>query len=630
MKTIASLLCISCLFAGSSTGLYAAETNQISPSQETAPRAPKQSTLTPTQAEKDARLGWWRDARFGMFIHWGVYSALGGTWQGKPFGGYAEHLQRMARIPIPVYLKEVAGQFNPTGFNADEWARTAKDTGMGYLIITAKHHDGFAMYDSKVSDYNIVKATPFARDPMVELRAACKKYGVKFGFYYSHAYDWGDKDAPGNDWDYQNPGGDKLLCGNDWSKTNPAFLAQARSYVDHKAIPQIQELIKNYDPDIMWFDTPNKLPWDENLRILAAVRQAKPSMVVNGRLVGTGLGDYESTADKPGDFPPQEFPDWEGIPTTNGSYGYNKNDHSHKPPKYFIQLLAKAAARGGNIRLNDGPMGDGKMDPADLAIFQGIGNWWKVNGDSIRGTSATPLAVQVWGESTRKGNDIFLHVFDWPKDGHLVVGGLKGDVKSAALLSDPKSSLKVTRDGLDVILDVPPTAPDAIDSVIKITCEGAPQGDSTRLLSSTQVNVLRALDAKITKGLRYNNGQGTSKVISWKKLDESVTWTVRLNQKTTFKVSVAYECEKPLPAMRLKADGSGVITEAKKGDGGTFQVSLGQQTLNGTALGGGKNLTADLGQVTLDPGNFNIGVVATEITGDELMGLWYLILTPVP
>ncbi|MCX7006324.1 MAG: alpha-L-fucosidase, partial [Kiritimatiellaeota bacterium] len=297
-------------------------------------RAPDIEAMKPTAVERDARLGWWREARFGMFVHWGVYSGLSGTWNGKAYGGYAEHIQRMAKIPCAVYRKEVAGTFNPTEFNADEWIRLAKEAGMGYFVITAKHHDGFAMFNSQASDYNIVKATPFARDPMKELQAACKKYGVHFGFYYSHAFDWGEANGPGNDWDYHH--------GANWWEKFPEFLPQARKYVDEKSIPQLQELIKNYDPDIIWFDTPHKLPPEENLRILAAVRKAKPTLVVNGRLV-RGAGDYDSTCDRPAEFPAHEG-DWEGVPTTNESYGYNQNDRSHKPPAHFIQLLAKSAA----------------------------------------------------------------------------------------------------------------------------------------------------------------------------------------------------------------------------------------------------------------------------------------------
>jgi hypothetical protein len=233
----------------------------------------------------DQRLAWWRDARFGMFLHWGVYSELGGVWDGTPVRGYAEHIQRIRKIPNATYREQAVSKFNPARFNADEWVNLARRAGMRYMIITAKHHDGFAMYDSKVTEYDIVDATPFKRDPLRELRDAAKRRGIRFGFYYSHAFDWGDPEAPGNDWEFDNPGGDRNLYGREWWVNHPQLLAKARRYVDRKAIPQILELIKNYDPDILWFDTPNKLPPEENLRILRTVREAKPTIVVNGRPV---------------------------------------------------------------------------------------------------------------------------------------------------------------------------------------------------------------------------------------------------------------------------------------------------------------------------------------------------------
>lgn len=228
---------------------------------------------------RDTRLAWWKDARFGMFIHWGIYSLPAGEWEGKNTGGYAEHLMRKAKIPRSTYL-ELAHRFDPVKFNADKWVRAAKYAGMRYLIITAKHHDGFAMYNSQVSDYNIVKQTAWKHDPMVDLAAACKKYGLKFGFYYSHAFDWEHPDAPGNDWDYQNPGGDlNLFGGRDWYDQHPELLPKAVNYVDKKAIPQIKELIIKYHPDILWFDTPQKLPLSENIRILKAIRETDPNIV---------------------------------------------------------------------------------------------------------------------------------------------------------------------------------------------------------------------------------------------------------------------------------------------------------------------------------------------------------------
>jgi hypothetical protein len=597
-----------------------------------ATRAPDIEALKPTAAERDARLGWWREARFGMFVHWGVYSGLSGTWNGKAYGGYAEHIQRMAKIPCAVYRKEVAGTFNPSAFNADEWIRLAKEAGMGYFVITAKHHDGFAMFNSQASDYNIVKATPFARDPMKELQAACKKYGVRFGFYYSHAFDWGEANGPGNDWDYQNPGGDKLLHGANWWEKFPEFLPQARKYVDEKSIPQLQELIKNYDPDIIWFDTPHKLPPEENLRILAAVRKAKPTLVVNGRLV-RGAGDYDSTCDRPAEFPVHEG-DWEGVPTTNESYGYNQNDHSHKPPAHFIQLLAKSAARGGNELMNIGPMGTGKMDPADIAILKGIGAWWQRNGESIRGTTRTPLAVQAWGESTRKGNTLYLHVFGWPRDGRLVIGGLKSDTHAVRMMGTARAvPLAIRRlNPLDVIIEgLPKDAPDTADSVIAVECVGEPQTDSARLLATNlAVNTLRGFDAKLEGKLQFGPGKTKDAwVTNWKSKGDAVVWPVRLNTKATFEVELVYDAPKDGKGGKVKeGDADKERAQASKGAGGTYVVRVGAQSVE-KKVRSGANLRDTLGKLTLEPGSFEIRVSAQDITGEELLRLRALTLRPV-
>jgi alpha-L-fucosidase len=562
---------------------------------------------------RDERLAWWREARFGMFVHWGVYSGLGGTWQGRPVKGYAEHIQRMLKIPIPVYREQVAGKFNPTEFNADEWIRAAKEAGMGYFIITAKHHDGFAMYDSQASDYSIVKATPFKRDPMKELHAACQKYGLKFGFYYSHAFDWGDANAPGNDWDYDNPGGDRNLHGGrNWWDTAPELLPKVRQYVNEKAIPQLLELIRNYDPDILWFDTPHKLPDAENLRILKAVRAAKPNIVVNGRLVRNG-GDYASTTDRPAEFAPHEG-DWEGIPTTNESYGYNQNDHSHKPASHFIQLVTKAAARGGNLLMNIGPMGNGKMAPEDLAILHGIGEWWKANSESIRGTTRTPLPVQAWGESTRKGSTLYLHVFNWPKDGTLVVGGLRSDVKSAHTLASSRALPLAIRHSspLDIAIQgLPAQASDKVDSVVVLECEGEPQTDKVRLLASdpTIPNTLRVFDGDLRgQGIRFGPGKARdTDVENWSKLTESIAWPVRLNQEATFEVSADYD------APAASADG-------------TYAVRIATNTLSAT-VEAGERRGVKLGSVNLKSGTFEIQVLPKKINGSELMRLRSVNLT---
>jgi len=558
---------------------------------------------SPPLQTRDERLAWWRDARFGMFVHWGVYSGLGNEFHGRKGGGYAEHIQRVLKIPVAQYREEVAGTFNPSRFDADEWIRRAAQAGMGYFVITAKHHDGFAMWPTKVNTYNIVQATPFRRDPMRELRDACRKYGVKFGFYYSHAFDWGEADAPGNDWDYNNPGGDKLLGGANWWETRPEFLPKARGYVDRKAIPQLRELVAEYQPDILWFDTPHKLPPAENQRILDAVRAMAPGVVVNGRLV-RGAGDYESTADRPAEFSPHEG-DWEGIPTTNESYGWNKFDRSHKPVSHFIRILAKAVARGGNILMNIGPMGDGTFDPADVAILDGIGAWWKVNGESIRGAGRSPLAVQTWGESTLKGSRLYLHVFDWPADGRLVVGGLKTPVTSAWLLAEGASKRRaVTRlNPLDVSVALPSEAPDRSDAVVVLELGGAVDADVVRLLQPSFTNeTLRAFDAQLHGGLRFGPGKRTDDyVLGWSSMSDNVTWRVRLPAITTYEVDANYDA----PAASA---------------GGSYTVAFGAQKLSGT-VSSGTGQRVRLGRVTLAPGAFDITVTATTIAGAELLRL---------
>jgi alpha-L-fucosidase len=564
---------------------------------------------TASQKTHDQRVQWWREAKFGMFIHWGIYSLPGGEWKGKKVSGYAEHLMRKEKILRKDYL-EVAHQFNPEKFNAEEWILNAKNAGMKYFIITSKHHDGFAMFDSKVSDFNIIQQTPFKRDPMAELAAAAKKYDIKFGFYYSHAFDWEHRDAPGNDWEYNNPGGDKLIGGTNWYDLHPEWLPKAVQYVDEKAIPQIRELLLKYHPDILWFDTPGKLPLSENIRIMKAIRATDPNVVVNGRLARSAaisFGDYKNTADRPAEFYPVTG-DWEAIPTTNESYGYHKYDSSHKPVSHFIQLLANAASRGGNLLMNIGPKGDGSFDVKDLYILNGIGKWMNKNGESIYGTTASSLPLQNWGVSTWKANKLYLHVFNYPADGKLYVGGLKSTYGKIYLLADPKKQLAAKRlNEEDIFIDLPLKTTDTVNTVIVLELSNKLVTDSVRFIapniSSTR---LLAFDAtQHGKGFGFGDGKTNRFYVDgWKSIQQSLSWTVRLAKENHYNIVVKY----------LAGETSGGAFKLVIDKNTTFDFNV-EPNSDNTAI------TKKLNDILLSTGIHEIAIQPTTITKQELMRL---------
>lgn len=522
---------------------------------------------------RSERIQWWCDARFGCFIHWNASSLLAGEWKGEVHMGYAEHIQRMAKITQKEYMDEVISEFNPVNFDADEWARIIKGAGMRYVVITAKHHDGFAMWDSDVSDYNIVDATPFGRDPIAELKAACDRHGLYFGVYYSHAFDWGEEKGVGNDWEWENPGGGRGLHGGlRWFDEHPELVPRHREYVDEKSIPQIVELIEKFDPDMIWFDTASKLPLEETLRILKAVREAKPDIVVNSRVTfqgtvdfrGNHFGDYLSTGDRAVIFRHIDEP-WETCPTTNESYGYHKYDMSHKTPDYLIMVLAKAVAKGGNILLNKGPMGDGRVDPIDVNIFAGIGDWMEVNEVSIIDADRTTLRVQPWGESTLDGNRFYLHVFEWPENGKIQIGGLKSNVVNAYMLADSdKASLSHKRlddETIEMILDG--EKPAIGHAVVVMDVEDANNVGANRLLSTKTQNLLHGFDSEILgEGYAFGDGKVNRDYIAgWNGKDQKLVWDVYLREPVVYNLSVEYE--------RIGAPGDFIVTFG----GQTFQAT---------------------------------------------------------
>ncbi len=401
-----------------------------------------------TEEEFNKRMAWWREAKFGMFIHWGLYAIPAGVWKGKRIPGIGEWIMYRARIPVREYEK-LAKQFNPVKFNAKEWVQIAKEAGMKYIVITAKHHDGFCLFDTKYTDYNIVKATPFGRDPLKELAEACKEEGIKLGFYYSQTLDWHHPDGLGNDWDY------------DPAKKN--FVKYLREYVK----PQLQELLTNYRPvALLWFDIGTPTP--ELARELKEwVRRISPDTIINGR-IGHGLGDYIEMGDNR--IPDHKIEkDWEVPMTLNDTWGYKSYDHNWKSPGRVIQILVEVVSKGGNLLLNVGPTAEGEIPQPSIQILREVGKWLKVNGESIYGASASPIDIPSDAPylCTTKPGRLFIHIFAWPWDGELKVYGIKNKVKNAYFLADPdRKELKFKQEGEHITIKVPEKAPDPIDTVV--------------------------------------------------------------------------------------------------------------------------------------------------------------------
>ncbi|MNK03194.1 Alpha-L-fucosidase [compost metagenome] len=570
---------------------------------------------------REQRVKRWKEATFGMFVHWGVYSQYGNIWKGKQGGGYAEHLMRVMKIPRQEYL-DSARRFNPVRFDAEEWVLLAKNAGMKYFIITAKHHDGFAMYPTAFSsEYSLVN-TLFQRDPLAELAAACRKHGLLFGFYYSHAFDWEHPDAPGNDWDYDNPGGDRLLGGANWFDKHPDWLTKAKRYVDEKAIPQIEELIQRYHPDLLWFDTPHKLPLSENLRILKAIRMTDPSIVVNGRLArteGKNYGDYLNTADRPEEYyPVSNGAYWEAIPTTNESYGYSSTDKSHKSTAHFIKLLAKATAMGGNILMNIGPKGDGSIDGPDVTILKGLGQWMKENSESVIAVTPSKLPRQPWGVITQRKNTLYLHVLERPQRNDLIVGGLIAKVNSVSLLSgETIGKYRSDKDGLHIPIDQFTSEDDDLVVVVQLKESITNPINPDLIYVDHHVNKNRLLTfyaKQIGSPMKFGDGKRNRYYVTgWASLSQGLRWDANVLNGGHFKVAIRY-------------------VKDVAGTGGKLGLNLGGKNMDFTIDPSSSVSLHDnqleLGTVLLQKGKQVIELRAHTIAGAEMVKFLEVILQP--
>ncbi|MEO6454460.1 MAG: alpha-L-fucosidase [Ginsengibacter sp.] len=409
-----------------------------------------------TSSADSIRMQWWKDAKFGMFIHWGVYSVPAGRYEGKTYPGIGEWIMNHAKIPSATY-KLYARQFNPVKYNPEAWVKMAKDAGMKYIVITSKHHDGFAMFDSKVTDWDIVDATPYGKDALKPLVEACRREGIRIGFYYSQAQDW------------NHPGGSAY--GEHWDKAQDGDMD---AYLDTIAVPQVKEILSNYgEMDILWWDTPKDMTQARAEKFLPILKE-HPNLITNNRLGGGYKGDTET----PEQFVPSTgFPgrNWEACMTMNDTWGFKSDDQNWKSTKTLIRNLAEIVSKGGNFLLNVGPTSLGEIPQPSIERLTEVGKWLDVNQESIYGTTASMFPYLSYGRSTRKGQKLYLHVFNYP--GNKLLGvPMANKISKAYLLADPSKSLLVTKGktNKNSVIHLPAQAPDTINTVVAVEFEGEP------------------------------------------------------------------------------------------------------------------------------------------------------------
>ncbi len=589
-------------------GMLAMNAN-VSPAATAAPAAE-------TKEERDARMKWWRDARFGMFIHWGLYSNAAGQWKGKEVPGAGEWLLYSGKVDPVEYRAALQPIFNPVKFNADEWARTAKDAGMQYVVITSKHHEGFCLWDSALTDYDVMN-TPFKRDIMKELSEAVRAQGLHMGWYHS-IMDWTHPDyLPRREWDKR-----------------PADKTSFPRYVQYMH-GQLKELLTKYGKiDVLWFDGEWEDTWNHDWGKATddLVRQLQPQIIVNNRVdTGrAGMEGFSSGEAQRGDYgtpeqtiPPNGMPgrDWETCMTMNDTWGFKTSDTHWKSSRELIRMLCDIASKGGNFLLNVGPRGDGTIPPESVERLHAMGEWLRVNGSAIYGTQASPFPRPLpWGRATQRaqGADTVLNlmVFDWPADGVLRLPGLGNEVRSATLLTAPGQpaapSIRATRTAEGVQLGVPTAAPAGEVPVIQLVLAGAVNVAPQYITPAADGAVTcSAKDAVVTGSIQYEARYDN--LGWWRDTVSAATWQVRVPTAGAYQVSLTYACNASC--------------------GGQAQVQVGSTTLPITLpprTDWGDFGTVVAGTATL-PANTPVSITVNALTkpGEAFINLRSVVLTPL-
>lgn len=524
---------------------------------------------TESRAGRDSRMQWWRDARFGLFIHWGLYAVPAGEWNGKT--DYGEWIRTSAKIPLREYDRFV-GQFHPSKFNPDEWVRAAKEAGMKYIVITTKHHDGFCLFDTKESGFSVM-STPFKRDVMKALADACRREGIRMCWYYS-IMDWHHPD---------------YLPRREWETDRPDSASDFRRYVTYMKA-ELKELLTNYGPiSVLWFDGEWESTWSTTYgkELYEYVRSLQSGIIVNNRVGAgrSGMEGFTKEGEFSGDFgtPEQEVPatglpgvDWETCMTMNDHWGYNSHDMHWKSTKELIRTLVDVASKGGNFLLNVGPTSDGVFPRASEDRLKGIGAWMSRYGESIYGTSASPFSALTWGRCTQRkgtsGTTLYLHVFDLPAGGRLGVPGLLGKPRRAYLLNEPRTPVRTSRREDALMLSIPPAECDSTDAVVVLEFDGTPDINDPPVIRAEENIFVDRISVALTSDrrnveIRYTTdgsspGPSSPRAAGPVILTEGGTLRARgfREGKPVSPVSSAtFTKVAPMPALRVPEPGQGVF-----------------------------------------------------------------------
>jgi len=566
---------------------------------------------------KEERLKWMKEARFGLFIHWGVYSLTSDEWKGQRYTGESCFLMEQAKIPSGEYLEKVARPFNPVQFDADRWVQIARNAGMKYIVITAKHVDGFAMYGSKASPLNIVDMTAYRKDPILELRKACDKYGIKLGFYYSQHWDWlhphalaqmGKDSYKDNSWEWP-----------DRSRKDPDIYYREKSY------KQVEELVTWYNPAILWFDVPGSITQEQSFNLLKIVRTKKPDCIINNR-IGNGMGDYGT----PEQMIPKENPEFfEVCMTIPDHWGYAFFDRNYKSPETVIRNLVDIASKGGNYLLNVGPTSEGVIPLPAVRVLEEVGNWMVINGESIYGTSACPsVRLPFEGRCTMKPGKLYVNIFNWPLGEQIIIPGIKSKIKKIYFLGDREKhplEYEFLQDAHLLIKlkndRVPRQLINPSSTVILIEYSGDLETiPAPTVIDYAYSTILDPKDARIngtTLNYSYNPRWGKGRgynIYDWYKTDETVEWKFSALREGEFDIELNYGA-------------------AESCSGNEFVVRLGDQELrsNVQSTGDWYDFRSHIvGSISVNANSENVIIVKPlKTTGCSLMNLQSIRLLPV-